>query len=168
MVAGYLNWAQATFASKLEEEGTTHLKVTREIDGGLDTVKVKLPAVLTADLRLNEVWSLISSFVQSTKNVSNLPFSSRDTPPFQTSWKPKRSRLTKNRWPIWEWKLSSKHKFWRFLNRLFDKPEVLYKVSLLEHLYQFYQHVFRRSGISQETARKGCHCINVYKLLNAI
>lgn len=55
MVAGYLNWPQATFASKVEEDGGTHLKVTREIDGGLDTIKVKLPAVITADLRLNEV-----------------------------------------------------------------------------------------------------------------
>lgn len=55
MVAGYLNWPQATFASKIEEDGSTHLKVTREIDGGLDTVRVKLPALVTADLRLNEV-----------------------------------------------------------------------------------------------------------------
>uniref|UniRef100_A0A914GYI8 Electron transfer flavoprotein subunit beta n=2 Tax=Globodera TaxID=31242 RepID=A0A914GYI8_GLORO len=54
MVAGYLNWPQATFASKIEQDGTSHLKVTREIDGGLDTVKLKLPAVVTADLRLNE------------------------------------------------------------------------------------------------------------------
>jgi electron transfer flavoprotein beta subunit len=54
MIAGYLNWPQATFASKVEPIGTTHLKVTREIDGGLDTVKVRLPAVVTADLRLNE------------------------------------------------------------------------------------------------------------------
>jgi electron transfer flavoprotein beta subunit len=55
MVAGYLDWPQATFASKIEEDGTTHLKVTREIDGGLDRIRVKLPAVVTADLRLNEV-----------------------------------------------------------------------------------------------------------------
>ncbi|KAH7732267.1 electron transfer flavoprotein beta-subunit [Aphelenchoides avenae] len=54
LVAGFLNWPQAMFASKVEPEGTTHLKVTREIDGGLDTVKVKLPAVVSADLRLNE------------------------------------------------------------------------------------------------------------------
>jgi len=54
LVAGFLNWPQATFASKVETEGTSHLKVTREIDGGLETIKVKLPAVLTADLRLNE------------------------------------------------------------------------------------------------------------------
>jgi len=38
----------------VEAEGTTHLIVTREIDGGLETIKVKLPAVVTADLRLNE------------------------------------------------------------------------------------------------------------------
>lgn len=55
MVAGYLNWPQATFASKIEEDGSTHLKVTREIDGGLDKVRVKMPAIITADLRLNEV-----------------------------------------------------------------------------------------------------------------
>lgn len=54
MVAGFLNWPQATFASKVEVDGKTHLKVTREIDGGLDIVKIKLPAVVTADLRLNE------------------------------------------------------------------------------------------------------------------
>ncbi|KAL3092373.1 hypothetical protein niasHS_007582 [Heterodera schachtii] len=53
MVAGYLNWPQATFASKIEEDGA-YIKVTREIDGGLNTVKLKLPAVVTADLRLNE------------------------------------------------------------------------------------------------------------------
>jgi len=54
MTAGWLNWPQATFVSKIEKEGDTHLKVTREIDGGLETIKVKLPAVLTTDLRLNE------------------------------------------------------------------------------------------------------------------
>lgn len=53
MVAALLDWPQATFASKLEVEGD-ELKVTREVDGGLETIKVKLPAVVTADLRLNE------------------------------------------------------------------------------------------------------------------
>ncbi|KAL3313526.1 hypothetical protein Ciccas_007875 [Cichlidogyrus casuarinus] len=52
MLAGRLNWPQATQASKIEVEGS-HLKVTREIDGGLETVKVKLPAVVSTDLRLN-------------------------------------------------------------------------------------------------------------------
>lgn len=53
MTAGYLNWPQATFASKVEKTNDS-LKVTREIDGGLETIQVKLPAVLSADLRLNE------------------------------------------------------------------------------------------------------------------
>lgn len=54
LTAGILDWSQATFASKVEPDGNTHLKVTREIDGGLETIRVKLPAVVTADLRLNE------------------------------------------------------------------------------------------------------------------
>jgi len=54
LVAGLLNWPQAMFASKVEADGGTHLKVTREIDGGLETIRVKLPAVISADLRLNE------------------------------------------------------------------------------------------------------------------
>ena len=53
MLAALLGWSQATFASKLEIEGET-AKVTREIDGGLQTIEVKLPAIVTADLRLNE------------------------------------------------------------------------------------------------------------------
>ncbi|MEE2860570.1 MAG: electron transfer flavoprotein subunit beta/FixA family protein [Pseudomonadota bacterium] len=53
MLAALLGWGQATFASKLEVEGET-AKVTREVDGGLQTIEVKLPAIVTADLRLNE------------------------------------------------------------------------------------------------------------------
>jgi electron transfer flavoprotein beta subunit len=53
MLAALLGWPQATFASKLVIEGETAL-VTREVDGGLETLKVKLPAVITTDLRLNE------------------------------------------------------------------------------------------------------------------
>jgi electron transfer flavoprotein beta subunit len=53
MLAALLGWAQATFASKLKVEGG-RAQVTREIDGGLETVEIKLPAVLTTDLRLNE------------------------------------------------------------------------------------------------------------------
>jgi electron transfer flavoprotein beta subunit len=53
MLASLLNWGQATFASKVEvKDGKAF--VTREIDGGLQTVAVKLPAVITTDLRLNE------------------------------------------------------------------------------------------------------------------
>jgi electron transfer flavoprotein beta subunit len=52
MLAALLDWAQVTFASKVALDGAK-LTVTREIDGGLETVEVALPAVLTADLRLN-------------------------------------------------------------------------------------------------------------------
>jgi electron transfer flavoprotein beta subunit len=54
MLAALLGWPQATFASKIEVEGTSKAKVTREVDGGLQTLEVDLPAVVTADLRLNE------------------------------------------------------------------------------------------------------------------
>jgi len=53
MLAGLLGWAQGTFASKLEIKGEAAV-VTREVDGGLETVEVKLPAIITTDLRLNE------------------------------------------------------------------------------------------------------------------
>jgi electron transfer flavoprotein beta subunit len=53
MLAALLDWPQATFASKVEiGEGNATIK--REVDGGLETVEVKLPAVITTDLRLNE------------------------------------------------------------------------------------------------------------------
>jgi electron transfer flavoprotein beta subunit len=53
MLAALLDWPQGTFASKLQVEGE-QLQVTREIDGGLETLSLKLPAVITTDLRLNE------------------------------------------------------------------------------------------------------------------
>ncbi len=53
MLAALLGWGQGTFASKLEKDGDA-LKVTREIDGGLQTIALKLPAIVTTDLRLNE------------------------------------------------------------------------------------------------------------------
>ncbi|MES1927590.1 electron transfer flavoprotein subunit beta/FixA family protein [Salinisphaera sp. T31B1] len=53
MTSALLNWPQATFASVIELAGDT-AKVTREIDAGLETLEVDLPAVITADLRLNE------------------------------------------------------------------------------------------------------------------
>ncbi|SMC77893.1 electron transfer flavoprotein subunit beta/FixA family protein [Rhizobium sp. RU36D] len=53
MLSALLGWPQATFASKLEiKDGSAD--VTREVDGGLQTINVKLPAVVTTDLRLNE------------------------------------------------------------------------------------------------------------------
>jgi len=53
MLAALLNYGQATFASKISIDGDS-ASVTREIDGGLQTIKVKLPAIITTDLRLNE------------------------------------------------------------------------------------------------------------------
>src|SRR5690606_38119860 len=53
MLAALLGWAQGTFASKLEIADGAAL-VTREVDGGLETVKLALPAIVTTDLRLNE------------------------------------------------------------------------------------------------------------------
>jgi electron transfer flavoprotein beta subunit len=53
MLAALLNWPQGTFASKVALESDS-VNVTREVDGGLQTVKLKLPAIVTTDLRLNE------------------------------------------------------------------------------------------------------------------
>ncbi|OWY37599.1 electron transfer flavoprotein subunit beta [Xenophilus sp. AP218F] len=53
MVSALLGWGQGAFASKVELSAES-AEVTREIDGGLETVKLRLPAVITADLRLNE------------------------------------------------------------------------------------------------------------------
>ncbi len=53
MLAALLGWPQGTFASKIEI-GDGNAKVTREVDGGLETIELKLPAVVTTDLRLNE------------------------------------------------------------------------------------------------------------------
>ncbi|KAK3111447.1 putative electron transfer flavoprotein subunit [Teratosphaeriaceae sp. CCFEE 6253] len=53
MLAGLLNWPQATQASKVEIEGDT-CTVTREVDGGVETLRAKLPMIITTDLRLNE------------------------------------------------------------------------------------------------------------------
>ena len=53
MLAALMGWPQATFASKVEKDGDA-LKVTREVDGGLQTIKIALPGIVTTDLRLNE------------------------------------------------------------------------------------------------------------------
>ncbi|MCE8510746.1 electron transfer flavoprotein subunit beta/FixA family protein [Ruegeria pomeroyi] len=53
MLSALLGWSQGTFASELNVEGD-HALVTREVDGGLQTIKVKMPAIITVDLRLNE------------------------------------------------------------------------------------------------------------------
>ncbi len=67
MLAGLLDWSQGTFSSKIIIENET-LLITREIDGGLETLKLKLPAVITTDLRLNEPRYLsLPSIVQAKR-----------------------------------------------------------------------------------------------------
>ena len=53
MLSALLGWSQATYASELDVDGDS-ATVTREVDGGLQTIKVKMPAIVTVDLRLNE------------------------------------------------------------------------------------------------------------------
>jgi electron transfer flavoprotein beta subunit len=53
MLSALLSWSQATFASELDVDGDT-ATVTREVDGGLQTIKVKMPTIVTVDLRLNQ------------------------------------------------------------------------------------------------------------------
>ena len=53
MLSALLGWSQATFASELDVDGNT-ATVTREVDGGLQTIKVKMPTIVTVDLRLNQ------------------------------------------------------------------------------------------------------------------
>ncbi len=53
MLAALLGWPQGTFASKVAIEGSS-LSVTREVDGGLESIKLNMPAIVTTDLRLNE------------------------------------------------------------------------------------------------------------------
>lgn len=67
MLAALLGWAQGTFASKIEKDGE-RLKVTREIDGGLETISLKMPAVVTTDLRLNEPrYATLPNIMQAKK-----------------------------------------------------------------------------------------------------
>ena len=68
MLAALLGWAQGTFASKIElADGTA--KVTREVDGGLETVDLKMPLVVTTDLRLNEPrYASLPNIMKAKKN----------------------------------------------------------------------------------------------------
>ena len=54
MLAGLLGWPQATQASQVEIDDSDNCTVTREVDGGVETLKAKLPMIITTDLRLNE------------------------------------------------------------------------------------------------------------------
>lgn len=72
MLAGLLNWSQGTFASKIELSDST-VNVTREIDGGLETLRLKMPAVITTDLRLNEPrYISLPNIVQAKKKTLDI------------------------------------------------------------------------------------------------
>ena len=66
MLAALLDWPQATFASKVEL-GDGKVNVTREVDGGLETVSLKLPAIITTDLRLNEPRTTLPNIMKAKK-----------------------------------------------------------------------------------------------------
>ena len=69
MLSALLDWPQATYASKIEVSGDT-VKVTREVDGGLQTLELDLPAVVTADLRLNEPrYASLPNIMKAKKKV---------------------------------------------------------------------------------------------------
>lgn len=72
MLAALLGWPQATFASKLKVEGDK-AAVTREVDGGLETISISLPAVMTTDLRLNEPrYVTLPNIMKAKKKVLEL------------------------------------------------------------------------------------------------
>jgi electron transfer flavoprotein beta subunit len=71
MLAGLLGWGQATFASKVEIQDRRAI-VTREVDGGLQTLAIDLPAVVTADLRLNEPrYATLPNIMKAKKKPSD-------------------------------------------------------------------------------------------------
>ena len=79
MLAALLNWPQGTFVSALDIEGE-HCKVTREVDGGLETLKLNLPAIVTTDLRLNKprLASLPNIMKAKSKPLETVSFESFD------------------------------------------------------------------------------------------
>ena len=71
MLAAILGWGQGTFASKIELKDKT-IQVTREVDEGLETIEINLPAIVTCDLRLNEPrYASLPNIMKAKKNQSN-------------------------------------------------------------------------------------------------
>ena len=91
MLAALLDWPQATFASAVKVEGQ-ELAITREIDGGLENICVGLPAVVTADLRLNEPrYATLPNIMVSQRSRSITTIMSGDLLPPRLNRKPRRS-----------------------------------------------------------------------------
>ncbi|WP_416357889.1 electron transfer flavoprotein subunit beta/FixA family protein [Aureimonas phyllosphaerae] len=85
MLAGLLGWAQGTFASKVEVADGA-LNVTREVDGGLQTVGLRLPAIITTDLRLNEPrYASLPNIMKAKKK----PLEERDAAEFGVDLSPR-------------------------------------------------------------------------------
>lgn len=77
MLAALLGWPQATFANSIEVSADS-VKVVREVDGGLETVNIKLPAVITTDLRLNEPRYVTLPNIMKAKKKQLDTFSTED------------------------------------------------------------------------------------------
>ncbi|MBY0378951.1 MAG: electron transfer flavoprotein subunit beta/FixA family protein [Burkholderiales bacterium] len=75
MLAGMLNYPQSTFISKLEILGDKLIRTTREVDNGVETLEIRLPAVVTADLHLNEprFIKLPQLMMAKKKNIEQIP-----------------------------------------------------------------------------------------------
>ena len=82
MLAGLLDWPQATYASKIIFQND-HLEIAREVDAGLEIVRVKLPAVITTDLRLNEprYLSLPNIMKAKQKTIEKIDFAALQITP---------------------------------------------------------------------------------------
>jgi hypothetical protein len=103
MLAGILGWPQANFASKVElKAGKKELTVAREIDGGLETLKLGLPAVVTTDLRLNEPrYASLPNIMKVCPSSTSSRFGTFILcVGFETLSRPRRSRSTSSSHPI--------------------------------------------------------------------
>ena len=70
MLSALLGWSQATFVSELDIQGDSAV-VTREVDGGLQSIKVSLPSIITVDLRLNQPrYASLPNIMKAKRNTS--------------------------------------------------------------------------------------------------
>ena len=93
MTASRLDWPQGVFASKIEQQ-EKGLQVTREIDGGLETIRIDLPAVLSADLRLNEPrYATLPNIMKASRNIMRHTNMSNNHHMSILFHRPKRKRL---------------------------------------------------------------------------
>ena len=116
MLSALLGWPQATFASKLKiSDG--HAEVTREVDGGLQTVAIKLPAVITTDLRLNEpryaslpnIMKAKKKPIDATNPATSASTSRRASPPSRSRSRPSARAVSRSpRSPSWSTSCATK------------------------------------------------------------